>query len=121
MQNEKVVVAGDYDFSTGGHRELQVLVVLLVTAVGYLESGFDPDRRIRDQCNHNVSVFIAQRICELGTSQHAAYLCHHRRRESYHILPTGFQDSLPRLAVSLQSGSNDNAGVKDDQRRRSAL
>jgi len=58
---QKVVVAGNYDFGTGRHRELQVLVIPLVTAVGDFESGFDPDRRIRDQCNHNVSVFIADR------------------------------------------------------------
>jgi hypothetical protein len=119
MQNEKVVVAGDYDFSTGRHRELQVLVVLLVTAVGYLESGFDPDRRIRDQCNHNDSVFKAYRRT-WGWPIRCVFPPLPVTRE-HHILRTGFQDSLPWFAVSLQGNSNDGAGVKDDQLRRSAL
>jgi ABC-type histidine transport system ATPase subunit len=70
MQNQKVVVTGDYDFGTGRHRGLQVLVVLLVTAVCDLESGFQRDRRIRDQCNYNVSV--SSLIRKFRTAQHGA-------------------------------------------------
>ena len=45
MEHEKVVIATDNDFGTGREGELQVLVVLGITAFGHAHGRLEPDGR----------------------------------------------------------------------------
>jgi hypothetical protein len=80
-----------------------------------------PDRRIRQQCQHNGALVLSQGGCELAAPQDLARFGHHRLRESDDILAPCLQKRLPGNAVTLERRTDDGARINDDQCRRSAL
>jgi hypothetical protein len=119
---QQVAVAGYDDTSTNCCGQFEVLVVLCVATVRDAEFRLHPQPAASE-----ISAKIAARSTgarqrlELRPCQDTKDFGLHRWRKSDDVLLPGLQDCLSRYSVALQRGSNDGAGINDDQFRRSAL
>jgi hypothetical protein len=85
VEHEQIIVAADDDLSTGCERELQILFVLRIAAVGYPHRWFKPDGRPPKNFEEALTSRERDRAREFRAAQNRGNLGIDRRGERDHV------------------------------------
>jgi hypothetical protein len=85
VKHKQIVIAADDGLGASRESELQLLVVLWISAVGYLHRRLEPDGRMPQDFEDALTPRERNRECKLGAAQNSGDLGVHLGRQSEHV------------------------------------